>query len=101
MLALRVRFAAVLVLVLVLALVLLLLLLLLLLPSIFPEAGPRHSPSRAQGVCGQPAMDGRRPAVGAGRGDAGGAHPLCARRAAYTTTEPTCITPQPRKHLRP
>ena len=66
-----------------------------------PEAGHRHSPSRAQGVCGQPAMDGRRPAVGAGRGDAGGAHPLCARRAAYTTTEPTCITTQPRKHLWP
>ena len=66
--ALRVRFAA----------VPLPLLLLLLLPSIFPEAGPRHSPSRAQGVCGQPAMDGRRPAVGAGRGDAGGAHP-CVR----------------------
>src|SRR5690606_6240507 len=101
MLALRVRFAAVLVLLLLSLFLVLLLLLLLLLPSIFPEAGPRHSPSRAQGVCGQPAMDGRRPAVGAGRGDAGGAHPLCARRAAYTTTEPTCITPQPRKHLRP
>src|SRR5690606_37915818 len=53
-----------------------------------PEAGKLlHGPSRAQGVCVQPAMDGRRPALGAGRGQAGGAHPLCAGRAARTAAE--------------
>ena len=49
-----------------------------------PEAETGRSPSRVQGVCGEPAMDGRRPALGAGRGDAGVAHPLCAGRAAQT-----------------
>src|SRR5690606_3036587 len=56
-------------------------------PDLRPEAQKLHGPSRAQGVCVQPAMDGRRPALGGGRGQAGGAHPLCAGRAARTTTE--------------
>src|SRR5690606_26924752 len=56
-----------------------------------PKQKKPHGPSRAQGVCVQPAMDGRRPALGAGRGQAGGAHPLCTGRAARTTAE---LTPQ-------
>src|SRR5690606_31441113 len=52
-----------------------------------PEAGKLHGPSRAQGVCVQPAMDGRRPALGAGRGQAGGARPPWAGRAARRAAE--------------
>src|SRR5690606_21521824 len=40
-------------------------------PDLRTEAKKLPGPSRTQGVCVQPAMDGRRPALGAGRGQAG------------------------------
>ncbi len=44
-----------------------------------PEAHARRSPSCAQGVCAQPAMDGRRPALGARTRREPGEHTPCAQ----------------------
>ncbi len=61
-----------------------------LLPSPFFRFLPKPKNAGARpayrGVCGQPAMDGRRPAVAAGRGDGRGSTSLCAGRAARAPT---------------
>ncbi len=59
-------------------------------PLLLSAPKPAYAEARRvhRGVCGQPAMDGRRPAVVAGRGLRPGEHtPRCARRAARTTTK--------------
>ncbi len=53
-----------------------------------PDPADARSRRVHRGVCGQPAMDGRRPAVVAGRGLRPGEHtPRCTRRAARITTK--------------